>query len=171
MNSITIDWLNQLDEAAAQAEFQKCCGSSWWCERMERARPFADEESLKNEANRLFDEMPQAAWMEAFDSHPKIGVLNSLRMRLAGNNQWSRGEQAGIQDSDEQLLADLAAGNAAYEAKFGYIFIVCASGLSAKEMLSRLNSRIKNEEGPELRIACYEQRKITHLRLDKLEAN
>ncbi len=171
MNITTVDWLNELDDASAQAEFLRCCGSSWWCEQMARARPFADADSLKDEADRLFDEMPKEAWMEAFDNHPKIGVLNSLLMRIAGNNEWSRKEQAGIQGSDEQLLADLAEGNEAYEARFGYVYIVCASGLSGRDMLARLNARLKNEHAIELRIACYEQRKITHLRLDKLETN
>ena len=138
MNQEVLDALNALSAQEATEEFRKCCGSLWWCEQMASARPFADGEDLKHTADRQFDGMSREAWLEAFASHPKIGDVNSLRMRFAGNKQWSSDEQAGVRNTDERVLEELAAGNEAYEAKFGYIFIVCASGLSAEAMLSRL---------------------------------
>lgn len=169
MNQELVDTINELSTEHATETFRKCCGSSWWCERMAGTRPFANGEAVDREADRQFDVMPREAWLEAFGSHPKIGDVNSLRMRFAGNKQWSSDEQAGVRDTSEQVLEELAAGNEAYEARFGYIFIVCASGLTAEEMLSRLKSRLDNDDATELQIAAGEQRKITHLRLDKLE--
>lgn len=168
MNQPVLDALNALSAHEALEEFRKCCGSSWWCEQMAEARPFVDGDAVKHTADHQFDGMSREAWLEAFASHPKIGDVNSLRMRFAGNKQWSSDEQAGVRDTDERVLEELAAGNEAYEAKFGYIFIVCASGLSAEEMLSRLQARLHNNDSTELSIAAGEQRKITHLRLGKL---
>lgn len=171
MTDETVGWLNQLAHKNAVAEFRKCCGAAWWCERMANARPFANASALISEADRLFNQMSKDSWLEAFDSHPKIGDLDSLRMRLSGNKQWSSSEQAGIQETSEQVLSDLASGNQTYEQQFGYIFIVCATGLSAEAMLSRLQERLGNDKATEFRIASREQQKITHLRLEKLKPN
>lgn len=135
---------------------------------MAELSPFADSSAVVREADRLFDEMPREAWLEAFGSHPKIGDLDSLRMRLAGNKQWSSGEQAGVNAADEATLQGLAAGNVAYEQRFGYVFIICATGLTAAQMLASLEQRLQNDDATELRLAAGEQRKITHLRLEKL---
>lgn len=169
MTDETLDWLNQLAYTNAVSEFRKCCGAAWWCERMANARPFANASALMSKADRLFDQMSNDAWLEAFDSHPKIGHLDSLRMRLSGNKQWSSSEQAGVQETSEQVLSDLTNGNQAYEQQFGYIFIVCATGLSAEAMLSRLQERLGNDKATEFGIASREQQKITHLRLEKLK--
>ena len=115
------------------------------------------------------DAMPRDAWLEALESHPKIGDLESLRMKYAGNKEWSGGEQAGVNSADEATLVALAEGNETYEQRFGYLFVVCATGKSAAEMLALLQERLGNEADEEFTIACGEQRKITHLRLDKLE--
>lgn len=168
MNKQVVNWLNTLPADEAAQEFRKCCGATWWSSRMAEARPFADASALVDEADRLFDTMPREAWLEAFGSHPKIGDLDSLRMRLAGNKQWSSGEQAGINAADETTLQGLAAGNIAYEERFGYVFIICATGLTAAEMHASLEQRLQNDDATELRIAAAEQRKITHLRLEKL---
>ena len=112
--------------------------------------------------------MPSQAWLEAFGGHPKIGDLDSLRMRLAGNKQWSAGEQAGVEVANEETLQRLADGNREYEQRFGYVFIVCATGKTAAEMLALLESRLRNDDSTELSAASEEQRKITHLRLGKL---
>ncbi|MEM8946233.1 MAG: 2-oxo-4-hydroxy-4-carboxy-5-ureidoimidazoline decarboxylase [Planctomycetota bacterium] len=170
MTNGVVEWLNGLPSDGAYQEFLKCCGASWWCERMVEARSFESPATLVDCADRLFDAMPDDAWLEAFASHPKIGDLESLRMKLAGNRQWSSGEQAGVQQSDEETLVGLAEGNQQYEKRFGYIFIICATGLSAARMLSELVSRLENDDAVELKIAAAEQRKITHLRLAKLAA-
>lgn len=168
MNLAIVTWINELAPSDAREEFRKCCGATWWSDRMARARPFASAEELVASADRFFDTMPRDVWLDAFASHPKIGDLDSLRMRLAGNKQWSSGEQAGIASTDEETLLELSAGNQAYENRFGYTFIICATGLSAAEMLSSLTERLQNDSAAEFLIASEEQRKITHLRLEKL---
>lgn len=168
MNKQVVNWLNTLQVDEAEQEFRKCCGATWWSSWMAELRPFADASRVVREADRLFDAMPREAWLEAFGSHPKIGDLDSLRMRLAGNKQWSSGEQAGVNAADEATLQGLAAGNVAYEQRFGYVFIICATGLTAAQMLASLEQRLQNDDATELRLAATEQRKITHLRLEKL---
>lgn len=169
MNKEFIQWLNGLPAEQAEQQFRKCCGASWWCQQMTKARPLQDQSELTNKADQLFDQMSSDGWLEAFASHPKIGDLESLRMKLAGNRQWSSSEQAGIQQCDEETIIGLAEGNHEYQQRFGYIFIVCATGLSAAEMLSKLRSRLQNDDETELKIAAAQQRKITHLRLAKLD--
>ncbi|MEM1305813.1 MAG: 2-oxo-4-hydroxy-4-carboxy-5-ureidoimidazoline decarboxylase, partial [Planctomycetota bacterium] len=142
--------------------------AGWWCDRMAASRPFADPAAVTAAADWAFDAMPTPAWLEAFAAHPKIGDLDSLRMKYAGNREWSGGEQAGVAAADESVLHRLADGNTRYEDRFGYIFIVCASGKSAVEMLALLDARLDNDPAAELPIAAAEQRKITHLRLAKL---
>lgn len=168
MNDAVVSWLNGLSVGAARQQFAKCCGASWWCDQMVEARPFVNAAALQAASDLAFDAMPRKAWLEAFGSHPKIGDLNSLRMRLAGNKQWSEGEQAGVLASNEVTLQGLADSNHKYEQRFGYLFIICASGLTASEMLAALETRLPSDATTELGKASAEQRKITRLRLDKL---
>lgn len=112
--------------------------------------------------------MPREAWLEAFACHPKIGDLESLKMKFAGNRQWSSGEQAGMAGVEEDTLLRFAQANEEYEKRFGYIFIVCATGKSAAEMLAMLEDRLQNDPDTELAIASGEQKKITQLRLQKM---
>ena len=107
-------------------------------------------------------------WKEAFTHHPKIGDLDSLKKKFANTAVWASGEQSGVNTAKDEILNALAEGNRLYEEKFGYIFIVCASGKSAEEMLGMLNERLKNNPEDEIRIAADEQNKITLLRLEKL---
>jgi 2-oxo-4-hydroxy-4-carboxy-5-ureidoimidazoline decarboxylase len=160
--------LNALPTAAACEVFRGCCGAERWLQLMEKARPFVDMLELHATADEAFDQLSSDDWLAAFACHPQIGDLNSLRMKFAGNKVWSHGEQQGVNVSDEATLAALAAGNIAYSERFGYIFIVCASGKSAAEMLELLTARLENEPQLELSIAAAEQRKITHIRIDKL---
>lgn len=168
MNTETIKWLNGLEQQSAAAELKRCCGSSWWCQQVAAARPFSDAEQLTAAADRAFDTMPEDAWLEAIRSHPKIGDFESLKMKYAGNRDWSGGEQAGAAAADDQTLRQLAAGNESYEKRFGYLFVVCATGKSAQQMLDLLELRLSNDPAEELSTAAAEQRKITHLRLAKL---
>jgi 2-oxo-4-hydroxy-4-carboxy-5-ureidoimidazoline decarboxylase len=168
MNDTTVAWLNALDDAAAGEQFCKCCGAEAWITAMASQRPFADSAALRTCAERCFDELAPDAWIAAFNSHPRIGDLNSLRMRLAGNKLWSAGEQAGMTAADETTIQRLAEGNKVYDERFGYPFIVCATGRTAAEMCAILYQRLENEPATELAIAAEEQRKITRLRLEKL---
>ncbi len=160
--------INDLDDAAAFSSLQNCCGAANWVKAMLAARPFASSEELFNKASSIWWQLGPSDWLEAFTHHPKIGDLESLSKKFASTATWAAGEQASVAAAAEQVLKDLAAGNTAYENKFGYIFIVCASGKSAAEMLDILNSRLPNEAEAELRIAAGEQEKITKLRLEKL---
>ncbi len=169
MSDRIANWLNAMSFDDARETMRRCCGAGWWCDAMVATRPFADGGAIAVAADTVFDAMPREAWLEAFTSHPKIGDLNSLRMKFAGNKEWSGGEQSGVNTADDATLQGLADGNDEYEKRFGYLFIVCATGKSAAEMLAILQSRLGNDPESEFSIAAGEQRKITHLRLAKLE--
>jgi len=119
-------------------------------------------------AGETWNKLTPGDWKEAFSHHPKIGDIKSLRQKFASTAQWAEGEQSGVAQTSERVLRELAEGNNLYEAKFGYIFIVCATGKGAEEMLEMLNRRLSNYPEEEIRIAAEEQRKITRLRLEKL---
>ena len=121
-------------------------------------------------ADRIWWSLDSEDWLEAFHSHPKIGEKKAAAPTAAEAQQWSEDEQSGICNSAQLTLDELANLNRAYEEKFGYIFIVCASGRSSEEMLAILHDRLKNSAAEELRIAAAEQAKITELRLRKLLA-
>ena len=106
--------------------------------------------------------------MEAFAHHPKIGDLKGLEEKFASTKAWAGAEQAGVQQAGKQIVEEMAKLNEDYEKKFGFIFIVCATGKTAEEMLALLQSRLPNNYKEELRIAMMEQNKITRLRLHKL---
>lgn len=152
----------------ARELLRTCCGSGRWVERMLARRPFGSLEALLDAARAEWFALPPADWQEAFAAHPRIGDLSSLRERFAGTRHLAAREQSGVDDASEGVLAALAEGNAAYEQKFGHIFIVCATGLTAEEMLARLRARLSNDPDTEIGIAAEEQARITELRLKKL---
>ena len=119
-------------------------------------------------ADRIWWSLDSEDWLEAFHSHPKIGEKKAAAPTAAEAKRWSEDEQSGLRNSAQQTLDELGDLNHAYEEKFGYIFIVCASGKSSEEMLAILHDRLKNDAAEELRIAAAEQAKITELRLRKL---
>ena len=161
--------LNGLDAAAATAAFSRCCGATRWASAMAAARPFASRAHLHGEAERIWWALGDGDWHEAFTHHPRIGAdPAALRERFGATADWAEGEQAGVQSAAEETIQALAQGNRYYEARFGHIFIVCASGLTAARMLQMLQSRMPNAPEFELRVAAGEQAKITALRLDKL---
>jgi allantoicase len=162
--------INQLDSAAAIEAFKRCCGSVRWAEQMEAARPFLHFGSLLSTADRLWWTLSSRHWLEAFGHHPRIGEdPERLRRRFAETSNWANNEQSGVRGASEETLAALTQGNLDYEAKFGHVFLICATGKSADEMLAALRRRIQNTPERELREAASEQAKITHLRLQKLE--
>jgi 2-oxo-4-hydroxy-4-carboxy-5-ureidoimidazoline decarboxylase len=156
-------------DAASQDEARRllrtCCGSSQWVERMLERRPFGSEEALRHSAREVWFGLSNADWREAFSHHPKIGDRESLRRRFAETRHLSEREQAGVEGAAEEVLAALARANRDYENTFGHIFIICASGLTADEMLGILRERMENDPHIEIRIAAEEQAKITDLRL------
>ena len=158
--------------AAAQKEAERllleCCGSANWARRMAARRPFRDRGELLDAADRIWWELGREDWLEAFSRHPKIGEKAAARKGSEQARQWSEQEQAGTAAAREDMRAALAEANRAYAARFGYIFIVCATGKTSEEMLALLRDRLQNEPRSELRMAAEEQRKITRLRLEKL---
>lgn len=164
----SIDEINSLSSEKLGQTLTGCCGSHRWCETIASMRPFADSADLHAKADAAFEQLGDADWLDSFACHPQIGDLESLKMKFAGNDRWSSGEQSGISAADEQTLVELAEGNQKYADRFGYIFIVCASGKTAGEMLELLRARLDHAPEKELSIAAEQQRQITHLRIDKL---
>jgi OHCU decarboxylase len=165
--------LNALDDGAAVEAFRRCCGSSRWARQMSAARPFADVAALSASAERIGSTLDREDWLEAFAAHPRIGAARGAGPvegagRAGGAAQWAEQEQASVALAADETLRQLADANRAYETRFGYIFIVCATGKTAGEMLTLLERRLRHDAGDELRIAAAEQRKITRLRLTKL---
>jgi 2-oxo-4-hydroxy-4-carboxy-5-ureidoimidazoline decarboxylase len=161
--------LNQLDAEAASAALRRCCGAERWVQALLAARPFPSTAALHDQALKAWNGLAAPDYLEAFSHHPQIGEdLDELRKRFAATHALSASEQAGVNDADEETLLALRAGNRAYRERFGHIFIVCATGKSAAEMLALLRQRLGNEPAAELAIAAAEQAKITRLRLDGL---
>jgi len=161
----------RIDEASpgtAGELLRSCCGSTRWVERMLALRPFGTTDRMLSAARREWFALTPADWAEAFSHHPKIGDRESLRARFPATHQLSDREQAGIGGASDETLEALARGNAAYERRFGYIFIVCATGKSAGEMLDLLTARLQNDPETEIRVAAEQQAEITDLRLKQL---
>ena len=165
---MTLDTLNTLPKSEALEQFSICCGASKWAEHITAFRPFKDKNELFNLAERIWLSLASEDWLEAFSHHPKIGDIDSLRKKFQKTKSWTEKEQSGIQGAGEHILKDLEESNRLYEEKFGYIFIVCATGKSAEEMLILLKVRLENDPEAELLIAAKEQNKITQLRLENL---
>src|SRR6478752_637059 len=162
----------RLDEAsAAEARelLRTCCGSTRWVERMEARRPFGNQQALLSSAAEVWWSLGEDAWREAFAQHPKIGDRDALERRFATTARLSAVEQRGIEGARSEVLNALSEANRLYEETFGYIFIVCARGRSAEEMLALLRARLPNDPAVEIRVAAAEQAAITRLRLSGLQ--
>ncbi|HEX4750050.1 MAG TPA: 2-oxo-4-hydroxy-4-carboxy-5-ureidoimidazoline decarboxylase [Bryobacteraceae bacterium] len=138
----------------------RCCGSMAWVDRMLQRQPFQDKDALLATADEVWNGLTLADWLEAFSAHPKIGQRAAAK--------WSAAEQRGMDVASANTALRMAELNAEYEQKFGWLFIVCATGKSAEEMLAILTDRMNNVAQAELHIAAAEQAKITKLRLEKL---
>ena len=146
----------------------QCCGSKRWAREMILAGPFENEQALIVKAHDIWWSLAPGDWLEAFRSHPKIGEKKAAAPVSDQSRQWSGQEQAGVSNASRETVDALAALNHAYEQKFGFIFIICATGKSSEEMLSALRQRLENDPATELRVAAAEQSRITELRLKKL---
>lgn len=155
---------NSLGTADAAREVLPCCGSRVWAEGLAGRRPFGSAEELSATSDAVWWALPETDWQEAFDSHPRIGQQHA-RSATAESLEWSTREQRAAMSPDEELKAALAEGNRRYEEKFGRIFVVCASGRSAAEILAILEQRMENSADVELKEAAEQQRQITQLRL------
>lgn len=157
--------LNEAPADAARAILLRACGSSRWVDRMMARRPFANDAKLFFAARNEWFGLTERDWLEAFAHHPRIGDRAALEARFPETHDLSAKEQAGVGETREDVLTALAEGNDAYFDKFGFIFIVCATGKSAEEMLALLRERLPHDRSTELRVAAEEQAKITALRL------
>lgn len=165
---MTLEELNHLPVLEAQEEFMKCCGSTNWAKKVTSKRPFSTQKELLIYADKAWVGCNEQDGLEAFSHHPKIGDLKQLEKKFPNTSQWSGNEQKSIKTASKEILESLAQLNAEYENKFGFIFIVCATGKSAWEMLELLKARSSNARDTEIRIAMEEQGKITQIRLNEL---
>jgi len=161
---MTLAELNRLPRYRAEEEFLKCCGSRAWARAMARRRPFTNFDRLLQAAAEIWWHLDATDWTEAFRAHPRIGE----QQHVPGPAAWSAQEQSGMNRAPAATATAIEQANQEYLAKFGFIFIICASGKTAQEMLANLQSRLGNAREEEIRLAAEEQNKITLLRLKKL---
>jgi OHCU decarboxylase len=166
--SANLNHFNALPFAEAEKELLNCCGSREWASKLAKQRPFASTAKLIENADRIWFSLQPDDWLEAFRSHPKIGEKKSQQATSTEATKWSEQEQSGVRDASQTTASLLAQLNDEYEKKFGFIFIVCATGKSSEEMLALLRARMNNSPDRELLIAAREQAKISQLRITKL---
>jgi 2-oxo-4-hydroxy-4-carboxy-5-ureidoimidazoline decarboxylase len=158
---------NSLSREEAAREILPCCGSKNWAASMASKRPIRDVLSLMETSDATWRGLGEPDWLEAFRSHPRIGESRAEVESVAQSSAWSEQEQQKAASADEAMKSALKWGNREYEQKFGRIFIVCAMGKSAAEILEILRRRLHNDEATELQQAAEEQRQIMHIRLKK----
>ena len=156
-----LDRLNQLTQEEAESQLRACCASRRWALAVASGRPYATPPALYDAAEQAWWSQDESDWREAFAAHPRIGERETA-------DSQARREQSGVAGATANTLAGLADANRAYEERFGRVFLICASGRSADEMLASLRERLNNDAETELRIAAGEQSKITRLRLERL---
>jgi 2-oxo-4-hydroxy-4-carboxy-5-ureidoimidazoline decarboxylase len=165
MNPVLNAW-NDADESSATKAMLACCGAHRWAVQMVAIRPIASIVELSEAADRVWATMGEPDWMEAFACHPRIGERKAAAASEK-STAWSVQEQAGTSTAANNVMRELAEGNARYEQRFGFTYIVCATGKSADEMLAILQSRLANDRVAELKEAAEQQRQILQIRLGK----
>ena len=145
-----------------------CCGSPAWVEQMLKHLPFSDAAHALDTADRVWGELDREDWLTAFRQHPAIGAKRGKKAQSTAARRWSKSEQSVAQRANAATLSALAKANQEYRAKFGHVFLICATGKTSDEILKNLRQRLSNDPEDELRVAAEEQRKITRLRLEKL---
>jgi 2-oxo-4-hydroxy-4-carboxy-5-ureidoimidazoline decarboxylase len=165
VDSTLASW-NAASADEALAAMMACCGARRWAEAMVALRPIAGIEELCDAGDSIWSTMKEADWHEAFACHPRIGERKTIHAP-AQSAAWSQEEQSSARRATVRVLAQLAVGNAGYEKRFGFTYIVCATGKSAEEMLAILNRRLANDPATELREAAEQQRQIMQIRLRK----
>jgi 2-oxo-4-hydroxy-4-carboxy-5-ureidoimidazoline decarboxylase len=166
LSEVLAHW-NELPQEEAAREILPCCGSEAWAVGMASKRPIHDELSLLETSDAVWQALGESDWLEAFRGHPRIGEYRAEVNSVAQSSAWSEQEQQKAASADEAMKLALKWGNREYEQKFGRIFIVCATGKTAGEILEILRRRLHNDEATELQQAAEEQRKIMHIRLKK----
>jgi OHCU decarboxylase len=157
-----LDRFNRLPDEEAAAELLAVCHSRRWAKEVAAGRPYTDLAALEQAADRIWMGLSPDDWREAFLAHPRIGESGGA------SADWSRQEQAAVGGAGGDVPERLARGNAAYEARFGHVFLISAAGRSAEEILAALEERLGNDPDTELRVAAEEHRRINRLRLERL---
>lgn len=165
---MSLEEINKASLEQAYAVFESCCCAPNWIEGMINRRPFSDSNALLQASEYCFSLLAEQDYLVAFTGHPQIGDLKTLHEKYANTSGTASSEQAGMSIAEKDVLQEMVQLNKDYLQKFGFIFIVCASGKSATQMLDLIKSRIGNERLQELNIAGHEQAKITQIRLEKL---
>jgi OHCU decarboxylase len=165
--TLTLAQLNALPRDEAERQLLTCCGSRAWAREVAAGRPYADLDSLLAAGDRVWRALSPSDWLEAFSKHPRIGE-RAASAAPDLERRWSEAEQSRARDAAPAALTELAMTNAEYENRFGHVFLICATGRSAAEILDEARARLNNDPDRELRVAAEEQRRITHLRLRKL---
>ena len=165
---VNVAELDAMSESNASKLLSDCCGASRWVSGMLARRPFGSRAVVLSTADEIWRSLDAGDWREAFSHHPRIGERKSAMPQTERGSTLAAREQSGVDRARDDVRAGLAAANREYEQRFGYIFIVFATGKSAEEMLALARERLRNDPDIELRIAADEQWKITRLRLDKL---
>jgi allantoicase len=164
----SLERFNHLPHQRALRALLDCCGSKKWAQQMAARRPFAGESELFEAADKTWSALAREDWLEAFQHHPPIGETRAKAGQSTTASRWSAKEQSSAQKATPEVLEALASQNRAYAEKFGYVFLICATGKRSEEILNALRQRLPNDPDAELRIAAEEQRKITRLRLEKV---
>ncbi len=161
-----LDAWNNTDAATALETMISCCGARRWASAMVAMRPIPSVAALSEAADKIWSEMKEADWMEAFACHPRIGDRKSAHA-TAKSASWSKQEQSSATSAADEVMAEIAEGNKLYERRYGFTYIVCATGKSAEEMLTILKRRLNSDRATELLEAAEQQRQITQIRLGK----
>jgi 2-oxo-4-hydroxy-4-carboxy-5-ureidoimidazoline decarboxylase len=160
LEGVGLTTFNTWPAAQAREALLACCRAGRWAAQVAEERPYPSLAALQARAAAVLTGEDAA---EALAGHPRIG-----QSAAAGHSSWSRSEQSGVTGVADQVRAELAAGNQAYEDRFGHIYLVCAAGKSAPELLAILRSRLDNDPGTERQVVRDELIKINDLRLAKL---
>jgi OHCU decarboxylase len=160
----SLERFNRLSDDEAAGELLAVCHSRRWAKEVAAGRPYPDVAALQRAADDVWLHLSPEDWREAFQAHPRIGEGGGA------SADWSRQEQAGVGGAGQDVRERLARGNAAYEARFGHVFLISAAGRDADEVLAALTERLGNDPDTELRVAAEEHRRITRLRLERLLA-
>ena len=174
---MTLAELNALPAGQAHELFLKCCGSQAWARAMTGRRPFVDRAGLGREADTIWRSLGRGDWLQAFSAHPRIGEsavtggtgpADTGKPAAPESDRWAAREQMGMDAASDAIRRRMDRGNREYEARFGFIYLVCATGRGAEDLLAILEARLTHSPDEELRVAAEEQRTITQLRLEKL---
>jgi 2-oxo-4-hydroxy-4-carboxy-5-ureidoimidazoline decarboxylase len=162
------NFLNDQSQSQIAVTLRQCCAAEKWVARMIASRPFIDSDHVLSQATTIWESLEEADFLQAFAAHPQIGDVKTLQVKYANTQALASSEQSQVASASNDTIEQLALANQLYIKRFGFIFIICATGKSAEDMLSSLLGRIGNSRQQEIKNAAAQQLKITLLRIEKL---